>query len=121
MKNEWEDSTTFADDLIEQIKECGDIHALRGMGIRLAHELSEARDIAFIGLASLSKLVSCVEGFEYSDDQEQEKLASKVENIQENSQEQMRQRWAVTSEAIKELEKEEEEDWQQERSEEQVH
>jgi len=131
MSDEWKDhymgmsgdeeANTFAEELVKQIKGCGDVLGLQGMAVRLTHELSEARDIAFIGMTCCAKLVSEVNEFKYASVEERESLTSLVETIQEFAHKQMRNRWSLTSEIIKQVAEDEEKEWLATRSKEQVH
>ena len=100
------------DKLLEEIDNCPSPVALKKLGARLTHELQEARDIAFMALSAIKKLIGVVKEMKLS-------RWPEISEINAELQEGMQQRWNMTNSEINKIaDMEPREDWE---GEEKVH
>ena len=88
------------EDLLNEIDNCTSQPAFKKLGVRLTLELQEARDIAFMALETIQRVLETVSEFP-------DEMSVEINQMNANLKEGMKQRWNMTNEEINTIEREE--------------
>ena len=88
------------EDLLNAIDNCTSQTALKKLGVRLTLELQEARDIAFMALETIQRILKTA-------NKTPDEMSVEINQMNANLKEEMKQRWNMTNEEIDKIEGEE--------------
>ena len=88
------------EDLLNEIDNCTSQTALKKLGVRLTLELQEARDIAFMAMETIQRILKTV-------NKSPDEMSVEINQMNANLKGEMKQRWNMTNEEIDKIEGEE--------------